>query len=194
MVAGIILAAGRSCRMGRSKALLATPDGPTFVARLIQTLCGGGVDVPLVVGRPDDDPLRSEVESAGARFVINPDADAGGQLSSLLAGLRQGRSSGHSRRDGNSGRCADGQAGNGFEADRRVQGHSRLDRSSALSGSKRPSRDLFARVCSTNCVTPVRRSERRPCFARTRTTSSTSTSTILVWRRTSTRRKTTRSW
>jgi molybdenum cofactor cytidylyltransferase len=87
MVAGIILAAGRSTRMGRSKALLTTPDGPTFVARLIQTLGSGGVDAPLVVGRPDDDALRSEVESLGARFVINPDADAGGQLSSLLAGL-----------------------------------------------------------------------------------------------------------
>jgi molybdenum cofactor cytidylyltransferase len=89
MVAGIILAAGRSSRMGRSKAMLIAPDGLTFVARLIRTLSSGGVDAPLVVGRTDDDQLPAEVESAGARFVINPDADEGGQLSSLLAGLRK---------------------------------------------------------------------------------------------------------
>lgn len=89
MVAGAILAAGRSVRMGQPKAMLRTPDGLTFVARLIRTLSTGGVDAPLVVARSDDDLLRSEVESAGARLVINPDADEGGQLSSLLAGLRK---------------------------------------------------------------------------------------------------------
>jgi molybdenum cofactor cytidylyltransferase len=91
MVAGIILAAGRSVRMGRSKALLMTPDGRTFVARLAETLCEGGVDAPVVVGRADDEPLRSEVDEigCGVRFVVNADADEGGQLSSLLAGLRE---------------------------------------------------------------------------------------------------------
>jgi CTP:molybdopterin cytidylyltransferase MocA len=89
MVAGAILAAGRSVRMGQPKAMLRTPDGLTFVARLIRTLSTGGVDAPLVVARSDDDLLRSEVESAGARLVINPDTDEGGQLSSLLAGLRK---------------------------------------------------------------------------------------------------------
>jgi molybdenum cofactor cytidylyltransferase len=91
MVAGIILAAGRSTRMGRSKALLLAPDGRTFVARLAETLFEGGVDAPLVVGRADDDPLRSEVETigCGVRFVVNARADEGGQLSSLLAGLDQ---------------------------------------------------------------------------------------------------------
>jgi molybdenum cofactor cytidylyltransferase len=89
MVGGIILAAGRSTRMGTPKALLLAPDGLTFVARLIRTLIRGGIDAPLVVGRSDDAALQSEVESAGARLVINPDADEGGQLSSLLAGLRK---------------------------------------------------------------------------------------------------------
>jgi molybdenum cofactor cytidylyltransferase len=89
MVAGIILAGGRSTRMGRSKALLTTPDGVTFVGRLIRALSGGGVDGPLVVGRSDDAELQREVDSAGARFVVNPDADEGGQLSSLLAGLHK---------------------------------------------------------------------------------------------------------
>ncbi len=91
MTAGVILAAGRSTRMGRSKALLRTPDGRTFVARLVDTLHRGGVATLFVIGRPDDSSLRSEVESlaSDARWVENPDADTGGQLSSLLAGLRK---------------------------------------------------------------------------------------------------------
>ena len=77
--------------MGTSKAMLIAPDGRTFVARLAETLCEGGVDAPVVVGRADDDPLRAEVETigCGVGFVVNADADQGGQLSSLLAGLRE---------------------------------------------------------------------------------------------------------
>ena len=67
------------------------PCGRTFVARLVDTLNKGGIDGPFVVGRPDDDLLKSAVESLDARgrWIENPDADAGGQLSSLLAGLRK---------------------------------------------------------------------------------------------------------
>lgn len=76
--------------MARPKALLMCgADGPTFVHRLAQAFCGGGLPEALVVGRPDDRDLRTEVEAMGvpARFVENADADAG-QLSSLLAGLQ----------------------------------------------------------------------------------------------------------
>lgn len=77
--------------MGRSKPLLMAPGGQTFVARLIETLCLGGVESPLVVCRADDGPLQLEVESLGsrARWIVNPDADSGGQLSSLLVGLEK---------------------------------------------------------------------------------------------------------
>src|SRR5258706_1894756 len=86
MVTGIILAAGRSTRMGTSQALLIAPDGRTVVARLAEELCYGGVHASLVVGREDDDLLRAEVETigCGVGFVVNADADEGGQLSSLL--------------------------------------------------------------------------------------------------------------
>ncbi len=87
MIAGIILAAGRSARMGTSKALLTASAGETFVSRLLTTLREGGIAAPLVVGRPDDDPLRREVERRCGEYVVNPTADEGGQLSSLLAGL-----------------------------------------------------------------------------------------------------------
>jgi molybdenum cofactor cytidylyltransferase len=73
--------------MGRPKALLAVPDGRTFVHRLLATLRDGGIAAPVVVGRVDDAELRREVESHGAIYIANANADAGGQLSSLLAGL-----------------------------------------------------------------------------------------------------------
>ena len=89
MVPGVILAAGRSTRMGRAKALLpCTADGETFVRRLARTLSAGGVQEVLVVGRADAVDLRNEVAAMAApvRFVENAGADAG-QLSSVIAGL-----------------------------------------------------------------------------------------------------------
>jgi molybdenum cofactor cytidylyltransferase len=84
---GVILAAGRSRRFGRSKALLPVePAGLPFAARLIAVFRAAAVEDVLVVGRPDDAALREVVEAAGARFVVNVDADRG-QLSSLVAAL-----------------------------------------------------------------------------------------------------------
>jgi CTP:molybdopterin cytidylyltransferase MocA len=86
MVPAVILAAGRSERMGRPKALLPCGEGETFTSRLAGSLRRGGAGDVLVVGRPEDPALREEVARCNARFVENPDADRG-QLSSLLAGL-----------------------------------------------------------------------------------------------------------
>ncbi|HVJ28381.1 MAG TPA: nucleotidyltransferase family protein [Vicinamibacterales bacterium] len=88
MTAAIILAAGRSTRMGQSKPLLryeAVP-GHTFVSRLVEVLKTSGFIEILVVGRPDDDGLRAEVDRCAATFIENRRADEG-QLSSLLAAL-----------------------------------------------------------------------------------------------------------
>ena len=87
MIVAIIVAAGRSSRMGTSKALLPHTDPrTTFVRYLIKTFKAGGVGDAFVVGRGDDPKLYGEVISAGGQFVANEDADAG-QLSSVLAGL-----------------------------------------------------------------------------------------------------------
>jgi molybdenum cofactor cytidylyltransferase len=84
---GVILAAGRSSRFGRPKALLPVePSGATFAARLIAQFRVAGIDDVLVVGRPDDAPLRALVEAGAARYIVNTEADRG-QLSSLLAAL-----------------------------------------------------------------------------------------------------------
>lgn len=75
--------------MGRPKALLPCPgDHGSFVTHIVSALYGGGVEEVIVVGRPTDENLRTEVEGLQRppRFVPNPDADRG-QLSSVLAGL-----------------------------------------------------------------------------------------------------------
>ena len=87
LVVTVILAAGRSSRMGRPKALLPHADGTTtFLAHGVSTCRAAGAGPVLVVGRTGDAGLRAETERLAATFVTNPDPDRG-QLSSLLAGL-----------------------------------------------------------------------------------------------------------
>ena len=83
MIAGIILAAGASSRMGTPKALL-DYRGETFLNRLIRVL-GTVCDPVIVVLGYHEDEIRSQVNGR-ARFVINPDPSRG-QLSSLQTGL-----------------------------------------------------------------------------------------------------------
>ena len=89
MIPAIVLAAGKSTRMGRPKATLTLDDGDTFLARVVRTFLSAGVeDVVVVVGH-EADAIVASCAGAGlaARFVDNPDYEQG-QLSSLIAGLR----------------------------------------------------------------------------------------------------------
>ena len=89
IVPGIVLAAGRSRRMGRTKALLPIGTrGETFVGRIIRILREGGVGEVVVVvgeGAPVARALLQEHEPP--RVAVNHSPDQG-QLSSLKAGLR----------------------------------------------------------------------------------------------------------
>jgi molybdenum cofactor cytidylyltransferase len=89
MIPAIVLAAGKSTRMGRAKALLPIAAGETFLARVVRTLRAADVeDVVVVVGH-NGDAIIEAFDSApdSLCFVRNPDYEAG-QLTSLLAGLR----------------------------------------------------------------------------------------------------------
>lgn len=91
VIPAIVLAAGKSSRMGRSKATLPL-DGDTFLTRIVRTLVAAGVeDVVIVVGHDADAIVEScahaEDVVARARFVDNPHYEDG-QFSSLLAGLQ----------------------------------------------------------------------------------------------------------
>ena len=88
-VPGVVLAAGRSTRMGRPKALLpAGPAGETFVSRIVRTLRAGGVDDVVVVaaGLAEEITRVLSREEPPPRVVINPEPGRG-QFSSLQVGL-----------------------------------------------------------------------------------------------------------
>ena len=88
VIPAIVLAAGRSSRMGRAKATLSAGAGHTFLTRIVQTFLDADVgDVIVVVGH-DADAIASRFSESGlpARFVVNQEYDRG-QLSSLVAGL-----------------------------------------------------------------------------------------------------------
>jgi molybdenum cofactor cytidylyltransferase len=89
MIPGIILAAGKSLRMGRAKALLPIDGNETFLDRVTRTLREGGVDDVIVVVGAAAPSIRDAMvrNKTPARVVENPDYEQG-QLSSLLSGLR----------------------------------------------------------------------------------------------------------
>lgn len=82
-IAGIILAAGASSRMGSPKALL-DYHGETFIARLVRVLAGVCDPVIVALGYHAD-AIRPAIPQ-GAVVVVNP-APERGQLSSLQTAL-----------------------------------------------------------------------------------------------------------
>jgi molybdenum cofactor cytidylyltransferase len=88
MIPALILAAGRSSRMGRAKASLPLGGDDTFLTRIVRTFLDAGVDdVVVVVGHEADSIVATFVASGlPARFDVNREYDRG-QLSSLVAGL-----------------------------------------------------------------------------------------------------------
>lgn len=86
MIAGLILAAGESSRMGRDKALL-TYRGQTFLETIIATLREAGIErVAVVLGHHAEE-IQRAIELPGVEVVVNA-AYRLGQTSSLQAGLR----------------------------------------------------------------------------------------------------------
>jgi molybdenum cofactor cytidylyltransferase len=88
VIPAVVLAAGRSTRMGRPKATLPINDRDTFLTRIIRTFNEAMVaDVTVVLGS-EAGVISQAVGRSGvsARFVVNTASDDG-QLSSLLVGL-----------------------------------------------------------------------------------------------------------
>ena len=89
MIPAIVLAAGKSSRMGRPKALLPIgSSGDTFLTRILRVLREGGVEHAVVVVGADAQAVRATLppDDESLSVVENTDYEQG-QLSSLLVGL-----------------------------------------------------------------------------------------------------------
>jgi molybdenum cofactor cytidylyltransferase len=85
-IAGLILAAGESSRMGADKALL-TYRGRTFLETILTSCRDAGLEPLVVVLGHHAEEIRRAVKFGSAEVVINSDYQRG-QTSSLQAGLR----------------------------------------------------------------------------------------------------------
>jgi molybdenum cofactor cytidylyltransferase len=81
----ILLAAGRSRRMGGVNKLLLPVDGVAMVRRSALLYCALGMRLTVVTG-PEASGVAGALAGLEVRLVVNPDADYG-QQTSVLAGL-----------------------------------------------------------------------------------------------------------
>jgi len=84
-VAGIVLAAGSSSRMGRNK-LLFDLGGETVVRRAVRSALGAGLDPLVVVLGHEAEAVRAALVSLPCQLVVNP-RHAEGMNSSVCAGI-----------------------------------------------------------------------------------------------------------
>jgi molybdenum cofactor cytidylyltransferase len=86
VVAGVVLAAGASSRMGRQKLLLPLAGGEPLVRRTVARVAAAGLDDVVVVLGSDAEAVGAALAGLGVRTVVNP-RHAEGQSTSLRAGL-----------------------------------------------------------------------------------------------------------
>jgi molybdenum cofactor cytidylyltransferase len=86
-VAAVILAAGRSRRMGGANKLLERLDGVPMVRRVTETVMDAGLDPVVVVLGHDAGAVRHALDGLPVRFTVNRRYRAG-MSSSVAAGIR----------------------------------------------------------------------------------------------------------
>lgn len=84
-IAGVVLAAGTSSRLGRPKQLLML-DGKPLVVHVVERALASGLDEVVVVTSAHDGRVESVLSGSEARLVHNAHF-AEGQASSLVAGI-----------------------------------------------------------------------------------------------------------
>jgi molybdenum cofactor cytidylyltransferase len=85
-IVGVLLAAGASSRMGSHKLLLEL-GGETLVRRVARIMLEGGLEELTVVLGREPEAVRAALEGLPVKFVLNPDAVAGGMESSFRTAL-----------------------------------------------------------------------------------------------------------
>ncbi|HEY6059697.1 MAG TPA: nucleotidyltransferase family protein [Gemmatimonadales bacterium] len=79
-IAGIVLAAGTSSRMGRNKLLLQF-DGESLLRGSVRRAIAAGLDPVIVVLGHEGDRTRQELDGLSCTAVVNPDYNGGVHLS-----------------------------------------------------------------------------------------------------------------
>jgi len=87
IVTALVLAAGRSTRMGESNKLTLDLDGKPLLCHAVDTLLATSVDEIHVVTGHEADSVRACLAGRRVSFVHNPDY-ASGMASSIAAGIR----------------------------------------------------------------------------------------------------------
>lgn len=86
-IAGVVLAAGSSTRMGRNKLLLSL-GGEPMVRRTVRATLQVGLEPVVVVLGHESDHVRVAISGLGCRTVLNPDHAQGVRLS-VQVGIRE---------------------------------------------------------------------------------------------------------
>jgi molybdenum cofactor cytidylyltransferase len=84
-IAGVVLAAGLSRRMGQAKLLLPL-EGRPVVRHVVERLLAAGLDPLIVVTGPEDRAIRAALGDLDVIVVVNPHPEAG-QAGSVKVGI-----------------------------------------------------------------------------------------------------------
>ncbi len=85
---GLVLAGGRSSRMGTDKAALRHPDGRTLARRSYDLLVEAGCETVVLSLRHEQDPPPGFADLTDLAVVRDPAGESQGPLTGMLAGMR----------------------------------------------------------------------------------------------------------
>jgi molybdenum cofactor cytidylyltransferase len=94
LIAAILLAAGRSARMGRPKMVLPVEGGLPLIRHVAQAFLEAGVEHVIAVTGADRELVEAALAGTPARLAFNPDHVRGEMLSSIKVGLEAAQRAG----------------------------------------------------------------------------------------------------